>query len=109
MPIDGKFSIPRKAHSSLGTTRNVDRSWHFDSSHRAITPGWSVITLQPFESHSKNSSRDLRSLNNVGALTWETACDICLLPPASLIVDCTPSRRKFDAFCGWVDYQHHSR
>jgi hypothetical protein len=40
MQIDGKFSTPRKAHSSLGTTRSADRSLHFDSSHREITPGW---------------------------------------------------------------------
>ena len=32
----------------------------------------------------------LRSLNNVGALTSETACDICLPRLASPIVGCTP-------------------
>jgi hypothetical protein len=42
MQIDGKFSTHGEGHRSRATTHKIDRTRHFDSKYRVITPRWSA-------------------------------------------------------------------
>src|SRR5450631_2517270 len=43
MQIDGKFSTHGEGHCSRATTHKIDRTRHFDSKYRVITPRWSAM------------------------------------------------------------------